>query len=75
MRNSIPKIKLVEQVFLCQEKYLASKGTLEGRASVACGRFIQHKNMERQMAFKPAFFYDAITSLKVGEEGTSQGSY
>jgi hypothetical protein len=33
-----PRIRLVEHVFQCQEKYLAGIGPLEGRASVACGR-------------------------------------
>jgi hypothetical protein len=65
--REFPIIRLVEQVFLCQEKYLAGKGPLEGRASVACGRYIQNKNMGRQMAFEPAFFYGVIANSKVGE--------
>jgi hypothetical protein len=28
--REFPRIKLVEQVFVCQEKYLAGKGPLEG---------------------------------------------
>jgi hypothetical protein len=36
--REFPRIRLVERVFLCQEKYLVGRGPLEGKASVACGR-------------------------------------
>ena len=32
-------------------------------------------HVERQMAFEPAFFYGVMASSKVGEGGTSHGSY